>query len=273
MLSAGGPGAGALSGEVPVPGSQPGGEDVAGRLCLAVTSSTSVVGVAVGWAGAPAAEVVAHEVATDRRHAEELTPLVARTLADAGVRLDQIECFAVDVGPGRFTGLRVGLATVRTLALVAGRPVVALSSLEILAAAEPERPVLAVVDARRGEVFQQRFGPDGAEGPPVVGRPDDLAPSAAATGDATGPDAGPPQPGRAPLGAGQAVRAVAVVGDGADRYPDRYGPGLRPGREPSAAVMVTLAGHRPAVAGHLVAPVYLRDPDVHVNVTTRHTPR
>lgn len=242
-----------LSADGPDPGparDATGGEDLAGRLCLAVTSSTSVVGVAVGRAGAPAADVVAHEVATDRRHAEELTPLVARTLADAGFTLAQIDGFAVDVGPGRFTGLRVGLATVRTLALAAGKPVVALSSLEILAAAEPERPVLAVVDARRGEVFQQRFGPDGPEGPPAVGRPGDLA-----------------------AAAGHAVTAGVVVGDGADRYPEWYGPGLRPGREPSAAVMVTLAGHRPAVAGHLVAPVYLRDPDVHVNVTTRHTPR
>ncbi len=237
------------------PETMPAGEDVTGRLCLAVTSSTSVVGVAVGRAGAPAADVVAHEVATDRRHAEELTPLVARTLADAGVTLDQIECFAVDVGPGRFTGLRVGLATVRTLALVAARPVVALSSLEILAAAETGRPVLAVVDARRGEVFQQRFGPDGPEGPPVVGRPESVAPGPGSQG---AEDSQPP---------------MVVVGDGADRYPEWYGAGLRPGREPSAAVMVTLAGHRLAVPGHRVAPVYLRDPDVHINVTTRHTPR
>lgn len=249
MLSDGGPTIpGTTPGPMPEP--VPAGEDVTGRLCLAVTSSTSVVGVAVGRAGAPSADAVAHEVATDRRHAEELTPLVARTLADAGLTLDQIECFAVDVGPGRFTGLRVGLATVRTLALVSARPVVALSSLEILAAAETGGPVLAVVDARRGEVFQQRFGPDGPEGPPVVGRPEDVAP---------GPGGGQP--------------ALAVVGDGADRYPAWYGAGLRPGREPSAAVMVTLAGHRPAVPGHLVAPVYLRDPDVHINVTTRHTPR
>ena len=232
------------------------GRDVVGRLCLAVTSSTSVVGVAVGRAGAPAAEAVAREVATDRRHAEELTPLVARTLVEAGLTLDQIECFAVDVGPGRFTGLRVGLATVRALALASARPVVALSSLEILAAAEPERPVLAVVDARRGEVFQQRFGPDGPEGDAVVGRPEAVAPAEPAD----------------PAGVGDRPGLV-VVGDGADRYPDWYGTGLRPGREPSAAVMVTLAGHRPALPGHLVAPVYLRDPDVHVNVTTRHTPR
>lgn len=249
------------------PSPAPEGEDVAGRWCLAVTSSTSVVGVAVGRAGAPAAEAVAHEVATDRRHAEELTPLVARTLADAGLTLDQIGCFAVDVGPGRFTGLRVGLATVRTLALAEARPVVPLSSLEILAAAEPGRPVLAVVDARRGEVFQQRFGPDGPEGPPVVGRPEAVAPSAQPADAPSGPA------GQGTPGTGASPDGLVVVGDGADRYPDWYGTGLRPGREPSAAVMVTLAGHRPAVPGHLVAPVYLRDPDVHVNVTTRHSPR
>ena len=146
---------------------------------------------------------------------------------------------------------RRSVGFIETLALVAARPVVALSSLEILAEAEAEAgwPVLAVVDARRGEVFQQRFGPDGAEGPPVVGRPEGVAP---------GP--GDSQP-------------VVVGGDGADRYPEWYGAELRPGREPSAAVMVTLAGQRPAVPGHLVAPVYLRDPDVHINVTTRHTPR
>lgn len=145
----------------------------AGSRCLAVTSSTSVVGVAVGLAGAPADAVVWRQSVTDRRHAEELTPLIERTLADAGCRLADIDCLVVDAGPGRFTGLRVGLATVRTLALVLDRPVVALTSLEILAGAELERPLLAVIDARRGEVFQQRFEAGGPAGDPEVGRPDD----------------------------------------------------------------------------------------------------
>lgn len=218
-----------------------------GTWCLAVTSSTSVVGVAVGPAGAaPAAMAEAH-IATDRRHAEELTPLLAQVLSQAGIGLDRIGCFVVDVGPGRFTGLRVGLTTVRSLALVSQAPVVALTSLEILAGAEPERPLLAVVDARRGEVFQQRFGPDGPDGPAAVGRPEDLA----------------------PLGLGDPDLDLVIVGDGADRYTGWYGPRVRPGREPSAAVMIHLAPGHPARPGPEVGPVYLREPDVHINVKTR----
>ncbi len=230
-------------------------------LTLAVTSSTAVVGVAVGPLGGTGAGVVHHEVATDRRHAEELTPLIVRALADAGAAVGDLERFVVDVGPGRFTGLRVGLATVRSMALATGVDVVAMTSLEALALAERSsgRPVVAVVDARRSEVFQQRFSiePEGCgarrllpAGPPVVGPPTELAPSA---------------------------EGALIVGDGADRYAELYdglcGIDHRPGRAPSAAVMVAAAGDRPAVPGREIAPLYLRDPDVQINVKTRHTPR
>ncbi len=220
-------------------------------LSLAVTSSTSVVGVAIGRLGGDTADVVANEVETDRRHAEELTPLLEKTLGQAGVVIADIEQFIVDVGPGRFTGLRVGLATVRTLALATGRPVIGLTSLETLAWAEPQRPVVAVIDARRSEVFQQRFD-EGVvpAGPAVVGLPSELAPLAA---------------------------GAVIVGDGADRYDEIYravdGHGLRPGRAPSAAAMIEAAKDRQAMTGAEVNPVYLRDPDVNVNVKTRHTPR
>ncbi len=223
-------------------------------LSLAVTSSTAVVAVAVGHLGAGADAVVAR-VATDRRHAEELTPMIDRVLDTAGVGVAELDRFVVDIGPGRFTGLRVGLATVRALALAVDRPVVGLTSLEILAAAERRRPVVAVVDARRAEVFQQVFagadadagdGDDRAAGA-VVGRPEDLV---AAT-----------------------VGSAAIVGDGADRYRDLYGPAVVDGREPSPAVMLDLAAGRVARPGPEVTPVYLREPDVTVNVTTRHTAR
>jgi len=228
-------------------------------LSLAVTSSTSVVGVAIGRVGpvgsvasvTPADLLAFDQVLTDRRHAEELTPLLERTLTEAGVGLAEVEQFVVDVGPGRFTGLRVGLATVRTLALATGAPVVGLSSLEILAWAESARPLVAVVDARRAEVFQQRFG-DGLvpDGPPVVGPPGELASLA---GGAT------------------------VVGDGADRYADLYGSvvgaTVLPDRVPSAAAMLAAAAGRNAQPGRAVTPLYLRDPDVNVNIKTRHTPR
>ncbi len=215
-------------------------------LSLAVTSSTAAVGVAIGPAGADPASVVHHHLETDRRHSEELTPLIQAALAEAGVAIADVELLVADVGPGRFTGLRVGLATVRTLALAADLPVVGLSSLAVLAAAEDERPLLAVIDARRAEVFQQRFDADGPVDDAVVGRPEDLA--AAATGH-------------------------LVVGDGADRYAELYGDGVRGGRVPSAAVMVQLASADQARPGPQVVPAYLRDPDVNVNVKTRHTPR
>lgn len=215
-------------------------------LTMAVTSSTAAVGVAIGPAGAEGNDVFHHHLETDRRHSEELTPLIAATLAAASVAVGDIELLVADVGPGRFTGLRVGLATVRTLALATGAPVVGLSSLEVLAAGERERPLLAVIDARRAEVFQQRFTADGGSSDPVVGRPEDLAP---------------------------AETDCLVVGDGADRYHQLYGAGVRTGRVPSAAVMVQMAAGRTATAGPEVAPLYLRDPDVNVNVKTRHSPR
>jgi tRNA threonylcarbamoyl adenosine modification protein YeaZ len=216
------------------------------RLGLAVTSSTSVVGVAVGPLGGPPAEAVRAEVPTDRRHAEELTPLVGEVLRRSGATMTDLDCFVVDVGPGRFTGLRVGLATIRSLALATGRGVIGLASLEILAGAEPIRPLVVAIDARRGEVFQQRFGPDGEDSEPVVGPPAELA---------------------------AAVDGIVAVGDGADRYADLYGPELLPGRHPSAAVMLALAADQPAVGAEQARPRYLRDPDVHINVKTRHSPR
>ena len=218
----------------------------AGPVGLAVTSSTSVVGVAVGPLGGRSDELVADEVQTDRRHAEELTPLLEAVLRRAGATMTDVDCLVVDVGPGRFTGLRVGMATVRALALATGLPAVGLTSLEILAGAEPTRPLVVAIDARRGEVFQQRFELDGPVGEPMVGPPEELA--------------------------GQ-VAGVTVIGDGADRYPERYGPGLVPGKRPSAATMLRLAAGRPLQPANRVRPLYLRDPDVHINVKTRHTPR
>jgi len=128
------------------------------KRILAVTSSTAVVGVAAASSvdGGPVQVVASEQITTDRRHAEELTPMIASVLADAGWSVGGVDAFAVDIGPGRFTGLRVGLATVRSLALAVDAPVVGITSLELLAAEHPGA-VTAVVDARRSEVFQQRF--------------------------------------------------------------------------------------------------------------------
>lgn len=101
-----------------------------------------------------------HEPAPGERpaHAAKLLALAAELLDGAGLRFGDVQRIAVGVGPGTFTGLRIGVATARALAQSAGAELVGVSTLRALAvAAEPGAPagsgVLAVVDARRGEVF------------------------------------------------------------------------------------------------------------------------
>ena len=232
-------------------------------LALALSSSTGVMSAAVGRVGTTD-PLAATTLATDRRHAEEISPMIQKLLADGGVALGDIEVFVVDRGPGRFTGLRVGLATVKTLAFATGAGVVALTSLEILAAVARSRfdddvrhgadeisrfPVTAVIDARRNEVFQQLFGSDGK---PL----------------------GDPQVGPATTLAAEAVGLV--VGDGLDRYRADYEAAaataqsrLIDGVDVDASVMLTVAAGRPVSPGSRVEPLYLRDPDVNPSVKTR----
>jgi len=216
------------------------------KRILAVTSSTAVVGVAAASL-ADAAQMrlaASQQVTTDRRHAEEITPMIASVLAAAGWTVSDVDVFAVDIGPGRFTGLRVGLATVRSLALAVDAPVVGITSLELLAADEPG-PVNAVIDARRSEVFQQRFVDGVAVGQALVGPAVDMA-TLIEAGD-------------------------TILGDGADRYLESYVDAQHvAGREPQAATLARLAFGRTPVPGPEVEPLYLRDADVQINIKTRH---
>ncbi|HSD76597.1 MAG TPA: tRNA (adenosine(37)-N6)-threonylcarbamoyltransferase complex dimerization subunit type 1 TsaB, partial [Solirubrobacteraceae bacterium] len=87
-------------------------------------------------------------------HATRLLPLARRALAAAGLRFGDVDRLAVGVGPGTFTGLRIGVATGRALAQAGGAAVVPVSTLRALAAAAGhDGPVLAALDARRGEAF------------------------------------------------------------------------------------------------------------------------
>jgi tRNA threonylcarbamoyladenosine biosynthesis protein TsaB len=86
-------------------------------------------------------------------HAARLLPLMEDALAEAGVAWDDVERIAIGVGPGGFTGLRIGIATARALAQGRGLPLAPVSSLAALAAGAGGGPVAAVLDARRGEVF------------------------------------------------------------------------------------------------------------------------
>ena len=122
-------------------------------------------------------------------HATRLLPLVALVLERAGVGWEEIDRIAVGVGPGTFTGLRIGIATARALARARDIPLVGVSTLESLALARPAPDaapagldaVLAVLDARRGEVFAAIWRIDEAgEFDNALLRPRAIAPEALA---------------------------------------------------------------------------------------------
>jgi tRNA threonylcarbamoyladenosine biosynthesis protein TsaB len=100
-----------------------------------------------------------------RGHAEALMPLVARVMSQSGLEFAGLDRIAVTVGPGSFTGLRVGVAAARGLALAAGKPAVGLTTLAAYAAphvaADDALPLISVIDARNDQVYMQLFGPGG----------------------------------------------------------------------------------------------------------------
>lgn len=111
--------------------------------------------------------VVAREVeAMARGHAEALMPMIARLRDAAALDFAALDRIVVTVGPGSFTGLRVGIAAARGIGLAAGKPVVGITTLGAFAApliaADSSSPVVAAIDARHGHVYLQAFDGDGA---------------------------------------------------------------------------------------------------------------
>jgi len=100
-----------------------------------------------------------------RGHAEAIMPMIARVMDEADVEFANLDRIAVTTGPGSFTGLRVGIAAARGIALATGRPAIGLSTLSGFAAphiAEDDtKSVVAVIDARHDHVYLQVFGPRG----------------------------------------------------------------------------------------------------------------
>jgi tRNA threonylcarbamoyladenosine biosynthesis protein TsaB len=100
-----------------------------------------------------------------RGHAEALMPLIATVMSDARTEFGELDRIAVTVGPGSFTGLRVGVAAARGIGLAAGKPVVGLTTLAAMAVpfidADDTKSLLVVIDARHDHVYMQLYGPGG----------------------------------------------------------------------------------------------------------------
>jgi tRNA threonylcarbamoyladenosine biosynthesis protein TsaB len=222
-------------------------------ITLAIDTATPQVGVALRNDEGP---MVAVHITDGRRHGEVLAPAIEAACRMAGVALGDVGLIAADVGPGLFTGLRVGLATAQALASALGVPAFGATSTEVLAAAQADagRPVAAVVDIRRGEVAWALYEP-------VAGAMVEVRPPERAL---------PAELGQVLAGLGGSVLAV---GDGALRYAAELGKvaigGVLAGH-PSAAVLAELAAARageagrPAVATGALTPRYLRDADVRI---------
>jgi tRNA threonylcarbamoyladenosine biosynthesis protein TsaB len=118
--------------------------------------------------------------AMERGHAEALMPMVIEVLAEADGVFSDLDMVAVTVGPGSFTGLRIGLAAARGMALAASLPCFGITTLDAVAGSidsrrYPGKMVLAALDSKRGDIFAQAFGAvDRPLGPPVAVSADDL---------------------------------------------------------------------------------------------------
>lgn len=124
-------------------------------LILAIETATRAGTVAVAKGGNVLSSQVGDATVS---HSANLIELIDQVLKDAGAKLSDIDLFAVAVGPGSFTGLRIGLATVKALANCTGRAVVGISTLAAIAqASKINGDVISLLPAGRGEVFAQRF--------------------------------------------------------------------------------------------------------------------
>jgi len=150
-------------------------------LALDTATPTLVAGLA-RWSPDGGAEVLSERsMLSGNRHAELLAPAVRAVLADAGLTLADVEAVVIGLGPGPFTGLRVGVVTAAGLADARGLPVLGVCSLDAIGSGR--RTV--VTDARRKEVYWAAYAADGTrtDGPGVV-RPEDLVADGPFIGDA-----------------------------------------------------------------------------------------
>ena len=170
-----------------------------GMLLLAIDTAGPACAVALARDGGGSPRIVARtEEVIGRGHAERLMPMIEALLLEAALGFDNLDRIAVTTGPGSFTGIRVGVAAARGLALALEIPAVGVGSLDALAypiaATRRAGTVIAVLDARRGEVYA--LARDLASGASLI-------------------EAGSMRPNDVALRIGQAKRPLILAGSGA----------------------------------------------------------
>jgi tRNA threonylcarbamoyladenosine biosynthesis protein TsaB len=179
-------------------------------------------------------------------HARELMPAIAEVMERAGLGYGDLDAIAPGVGPGSFTGLRIGVATARSLARACGVPLRPVSSLAALAAGIESPLALPLIDARRGEVFAALYAGREERWAPFAAGPDELAERLRAL------------PG-SPLAAGDgSIRFRRVL----EAAGVRIAPEGSPAHVVHALHLCRLAEGAPARPPEAVLPAYLRAPDV-----------
>ena len=210
---------------------------------LALETSTELGSCALWRDG----EVLERTCPTGRSHSETLLPLVRELLAEAGLKVSQLDAIAFGVGPGAFTGLRVACGGAQGLAVAAGLPLIPVTSLETIASLAGAERALALLDARMGEIYAGSYrlidGVYVLQGDIRVASPDAVV-----------------LPGEPDwLACGNAMTAYPVL---AARL-NAVGIAVQAGVLPTAAALVRLAAPR-AMRGEgidaaLAAPLYIRD--------------
>jgi tRNA threonylcarbamoyl adenosine modification protein YeaZ len=217
---------------------------------LVLAFDTSSPAVTVALSEVPTTLAARVEVATNR-HGELLAPLISEVLAEAGATASDLSAIAVGLGPGPFTGLRVGIVTAKSMADALGIPVYAECSLDVIAhelsgvaddhAQEVAHPFAVLSDARRKQVYWARYND---------------------TGDReAGPDLAPP----ASVAEALAGTPTFVAGAGALLYRGHFGDRrlIEAHPYPSAATLAAMVQSRAlqVLPGDDLTPLYLRRPD------------
>jgi tRNA threonylcarbamoyl adenosine modification protein YeaZ len=233
-------------------------------LIVVVDSATPAVTAALASVDDAGVEMLAESVTVDpRAHGELLAPAVTSVLAEGGAAPRDLDAVVAGLGPGPFTGLRVGLVTAATLADTLDIPAYGVCSLDAIGWAAGPGRVLVATDARRKEIYWAVYEDGVRLTDPAVGKPADVflstgAGPLASAGDAPAGDC------RLLDGARLLGGARAAVGDGAQRYADILGlPVLDKPRYPPAAGLAALAADRVRnrMPTEPLTPLYLRRPD------------